>query len=182
MYDIWRCNKIESQKLKEFYTNGYKCYYLPNHHLANKTGYVYEHLLVAEEILQRELNRDEVVHHKDLNKKNNCKNNLMVFATKGDHTAFHNSGLDEKYLYIKNGVYYFKSYKNICPICHGYKDIKANVCRQCYLKQKANNIPSEYILKKLIDKFSLTQIGKKYGVSDRAVYKWCKKYGISSKK
>lgn len=26
--------------------------------------------------------------------------------------------------------------------------------------------------------FSMTTLGKKYGVSDNAVKKWCKKYGI----
>lgn len=59
----------ELKKLKKFNCNGYYMYYLPNHHLANKTGTVYEHMLVAEAMLGRELKTGEEVHHKDENRK-----------------------------------------------------------------------------------------------------------------
>lgn len=41
--------------------NGYNAYYLPNHHLANKAGIVYEHILIAEEkILKRNIKREKL--------------------------------------------------------------------------------------------------------------------------
>ena len=61
---------------------------MPEHHLANKSGIVYEHILVAEEkILHRLINTEEIVHHVDEDRGNNNPKNLMVFATKADHTA-----------------------------------------------------------------------------------------------
>lgn len=60
---------------------GYKCI---------KVGdkYLYEHRLIMEEFLNRKLNKDEVVHHKDGNKLNNNLNNLELM-TKHEHDIFH---------------------------------------------------------------------------------------------
>lgn len=75
---------------KKIYINGYIEYYLPEHHRASKSsGCVYEHILIAEEKLGRKLYDEEVVHHIDKNKSNNSPENLMIFATKSDHTAYH---------------------------------------------------------------------------------------------
>ena len=52
-------------------------------------GYVYIHQLQAEKMLGRKLNKKECVHHIDENKYNNSFDNLMVFKTIADHTAFH---------------------------------------------------------------------------------------------
>ena len=63
--------------------------YDPEHPNASSNGCVYEHVLVAEKILGRHLNKEETVHHIDGNKKNNDPDNLMIFATNGDHIAYH---------------------------------------------------------------------------------------------
>ena len=47
----------------------YKLVHNPNHPRANNKDYVYEHYLVAEQILGRPLKDKETVHHKDGNKK-----------------------------------------------------------------------------------------------------------------
>jgi len=59
-----------------------------NHPKATKNGYVLMHRIVVENNLQRLLNADEVVHHRDGNKKNNKIENLEVknFA---DHARLH---------------------------------------------------------------------------------------------
>lgn len=47
-----------------------------------------EHRAVVEQALGRELRSDEVVHHKDGNKRNNTLGNLQVM-TKAEHTRLH---------------------------------------------------------------------------------------------
>ncbi len=52
----------------------------------------HEHRAVAETILGRPLERGEIVHHKDGNKKNNDPNNLEVM-TQGKHMQEHGMGI-----------------------------------------------------------------------------------------
>ena len=59
-----------------------------NHPYATKNGYVLMHRVVAENHLKRLLNADEVVHHKDGNKKNNEIDNLEVQSV-SDHAKLH---------------------------------------------------------------------------------------------
>lgn len=51
--------------------------------------YVMEHRLVAELILDRQLNEVEVIHHVDRNKTNNSPDNLMLFPNQAAHLALH---------------------------------------------------------------------------------------------
>lgn len=50
-----------------------------------------EHRLVMEKHLGRYLEGEEVVHHINGDKQDNRIGNLMVFATCGDHTAYHHA-------------------------------------------------------------------------------------------
>ncbi len=79
---------------------------------------------------------------------------------------------------------------NLCPICGNWKSDKSELCQSCrnnkllnknnsYLEQK-HNINRE-ILKQEIRKTSFTKLSKKYEVSDNAIRKWCKKYGLPFK-
>lgn len=79
----------EFEGLNTYDVNGYIMYYLPKHHLANKSGKVYQHMIAAEQMLGRKLKPEEVVHHNDRNRKNNSFDNLIVFKTIADHTAYH---------------------------------------------------------------------------------------------
>jgi len=72
--------------------NGYVMKYHPNHHRADSTGMVYEHILQSEKMLGRKLFEKEVVHHEDHDRANNNFKNLYVFRTASDHTAFHAGG------------------------------------------------------------------------------------------
>lgn len=70
--------------------NGYVEVLCPNNKRANKsTGLVYEHVLVAEELLGRSLKSGECVHHLDMNRSNNDPSNIIVFKTSGDHSKYH---------------------------------------------------------------------------------------------
>lgn len=167
--------------LKRYITAGYYSYYLPDHHLANKAGLVYEHMLVAENMLGRSLNYGEVVHHKDMNKKNNKVDNLMVFKTISDHSAYH-KGCDIK---LDGDVYVSiakEPKKAICPYCGNKKDFDSKKCLNCYNKERSKNVPDKQTLFEMLLKYNFTQIGKIFNVSDNAVRKWCKKYHLPYKR
>lgn len=88
------------------------------HPRANADGAVYVHMIVAEQKLGRRLLPEEFVHHRDLNKLNNNPNNLMIFASNGDHTRFHMSGCNEEMLSLNsNGVYVCAEKKYYCIDC-----------------------------------------------------------------
>lgn len=90
---------------KAFKVNNYIGYYIPNHHLANKSGIVYEHLLMAEAMLDRRLLKEEVVHHKDENRENNKFSNLIVFKNKSEHTKYHQYNCSLELIKCENGSY-----------------------------------------------------------------------------
>ena len=49
----------------------------------------HEHRVVAEQMLGRSLEPEEVVHHIDGNPRNNSPDNLFVFSSQADHAAHH---------------------------------------------------------------------------------------------
>jgi hypothetical protein len=70
---------------------GYKKVLLPSHPRADGKGYVFEHIIIAETMLGRPLNRGEEVHHKDLDRGNNSPENLEVCASHAEHMKRHQS-------------------------------------------------------------------------------------------
>lgn len=159
--------------------NGYVLIYKPKHHMAFSNGCVYEHILKAEEKLNRDLKPGEVVHHIDRDRKNNDVENLMIFDSDRSHGLFHSGAR-----ILKNGdVWTCKERSNEeCPICGKRKFISAKLCRDCYKKEnrKSSNIPSRETLLDLLihKKENFASIGRIFGVSDNAVRKWCVSYGI----
>ena len=74
---------------------GYVREHRPEHPAADKLGFVLQHRLVAEIALGRYLRSDEVVHHKDRNRRNNLPDNLQVM-TNSEHTMLHAKEDDHK--------------------------------------------------------------------------------------
>lgn len=178
---ITKYNKENNNEYKNYVVSGeYLAIYLPFHHKARKDGYVYLHQLQAEKLLNRPLDDKECVHHIDGNKFNNDINNLMVFKTKSDHSAFHKGSS----IYKFGDVWFAELNKNsICPICNNnIKDSNARMCLNCFRKYKSKNIPPKDTLLNLILNLPFVKIGEIYGVSDNAVRKWCKKYELPFKR
>lgn len=150
-----------------------------DHARANADGYVYKHILVAEEILGRPLTDEECIHHIDFNKKNNSPDNLMVFRNNSDHISFHQGVACVKV----NGVYQReintgsnRCHKKACAHCgndfYGSKRQKY-CCVQCsHNAQRRVSRPSSDELIREIERTSVVATARKYGVSDSTVRKW----------
>ena len=75
---------------------------------------------------------------------------------------------------------------SFCKICGVQIYHTSTYCINCFNKKRGaaqRKVPSDYIpsreeLKSLLREMPFTQIGKKYGVTDNSVRKWCDKYGL----
>lgn len=78
----------------------------------------------------------------------------------------------------------------LCPDCGCEIDRRSEYCRSCSAKHKNTKLhkvsleqrPSKEELFEMIKTMSFTEIGKKYGVCDNSIRKWCKNYGLPSTK
>lgn len=169
---------MEEISTKIIYDTYLLCY-CPSHHKANKDGYVRIHILQAEKKIGRLLKDGECVHHIDENKHNNKLDNLIVFRTVADHSAFHKG---VRAVLCDDGIWECptKNIKNvICPIC-GQKmsNNKYNMCISCYHNIGSVKIPPRHELKYNIYNNSFEEVGRKYNVAGNTIKIWCKKYNL----
>lgn len=62
------------------------------------------------------------------------------------------------------------------------KNSKSGLCNKCIKKlQMVAERPSKEMLCELLNKTNFSSVGKLYGVSDNAIRKWCRAYGLSDK-
>ena len=164
----------------------YKSVCVHGHPRADKNGIVLEHIVIAEQKLGRHLSPDEVVHHIDGNKKNNVPENLMVFASRADHTAFHHGSV----AYEKNGIWTCKriNMKAVCNHCgkvftlyYGRK-IRDNLycSKECYYadRTQVNSSVNDLINELQNANGNFSSVGRKYCVSPNAIVKILKKNGL----
>ena len=72
-----------------------------------------------------------------------------------------------------------KAEKQICPVCGGYKTAEATMCIKCSNKAKA--VVKRPPVNELAEKIyytSFSEVGREFGVTGKAIAKWCKSYGI----
>lgn len=86
-------------------------------------------------------------------------------------------GRNLKYQPYKNGKYCIDCGKPIT------KNSKIKRCEECAHKQqrKVKDRPDKETLYKELKESNFIEVGKKYGVSDNSVRKWCRYYGLSDK-
>ncbi|MFA5238312.1 MAG: HNH endonuclease [Phycisphaerae bacterium] len=92
------CSGLHNWKDIQIYIdNGYKI-------SLNYGEYILEHRQVVSEIMGRKLLMEEVVHHKDFNKKNNNPSNLALFANQSAHMKYHMTGIITNCIWDLGGV------------------------------------------------------------------------------
>ena len=156
--------------------NGYILIYNPEHPKSmvsnNWNGYIYEHIIVAEQDIGRYLNDDEEVHHLDLDRSNNRSSNLIVLSKKS-HGKLH--------VWIENGIFINKNLTGInnclrCKICSKPLKLKqlyycSNDCMLLDKKSKMDGISLDEVLNKLIYN-PMYIVAKDYNISDNGLMKW----------
>lgn len=144
---------------------GYLYFMDKAHPLADKKGRVWHHRHVASLSLGRWLTAEEHVHHKDEDRSNNTPENLEVVS------------------YEQHGDRHRKIKNRPCEHCsRSFRPLKnkGKYCSpQCAdLSLRRFEVTKEQLLF-LLETESVTSIAKRYGVTDNAVKKRCKKFGIS---
>jgi hypothetical protein len=109
-------------------SNGYVLIKRPDHPRADCRGYVYEHILVAEQLIGRPVRKGEQVHHKNHIKTDNRPENLEVKASRAHHAAEHRKRTDLRSLNDPNTT--------VSCACG---------CGQTFLRYDATNRPRRYV-------------------------------------
>lgn len=115
-----------------FYINsaGYKLVLMPNHKRADLKGYVYEHYIVAEKIMGREITGVENIHHINHKRSDNRPQNLMIFPSCREHSKYEALCRHEEW----------KKYGKVCGRC-GIRKFASEflknwrICLQCERKR-----------------------------------------------
>jgi hypothetical protein len=150
-------------------SNGYEYFNDDHHPLANKSGQVYTHRVVASLKVGHWLTSDEHVHHIDGNPENNSPENLMVM-TQSEHMILEMSGKKKYYEPL------------FCVYCR--KEISRSnknfICRECFIIHNRKFNPSKEELIEMVSKLPLREIAKIFKVSDKAIKKRCILLGIDT--
>lgn len=86
--------------------DGYIGIWFPNHKKADNQGYVYEHTLIMENHLGREIIKGEEIHHINLNKRDNDIQNLCL-CTHKIHLKIHRSIENIIPYLLEKGIIFF---------------------------------------------------------------------------
>lgn len=161
--------------------NGYVVIYQPEHPKAMKSkdwnGYVYEHIVIAEEDYERSLTENEEVHHLDLDRSNNSPNNLIILE-KRSHRKLH-GWIDKGAPVLKNtgeNSVNSENPKSRCKICekplsYAQRFFCSSICTKASRKSKMEGIELADVLNKLLVR-SAEKVAKDYGLTGNGMKKW----------
>lgn len=166
---------------KRINKNGYVVIEDNTHHKSFDTGTgingVYEHQLIAEDLIGRNLKENEVVHHLDNNRSNNSPDNILVLDN-SQHSKLHR-WLD-KNLIIPKPTQLIRNLKGCvrCSVCEKPIEPSMKTCSvECYKISIKCPDDIDY-LEEAIKVKPLTTIAKELGISDNGVKSRCKSLGI----
>ena len=135
-------------------------------------------LLKNSNITQREIAKkygvgEDIISH--INQGHNRRLPGYVYPIRQNHSNKIIIKQDDKLIEI--------SEKNVCPKCGKFKSPEAQMCWECYkIYERKVERPDKITLAKEIINSSFCAVGRKYGVSDSAIRKWCKTYNMPTKK
>jgi endogenous inhibitor of DNA gyrase (YacG/DUF329 family) len=149
-------------KISSTLWKGYQYFCDIEHPLAFSGGRVLLHRHLMSIKIGRWLTSDEHIHHIDENKLNNNIDNLII-CTKSEHIRFHRPP--------KKTIF--------CEICGKETSNKRFCSQRCQgIGKRKVEWPSKNELVEMLKNKSWCQIGRDFGVSDKAIRKWAKHYKI----
>lgn len=162
---------LDVERLKLINNNGYLCFYNRDHPLAGKSnGLVAVHRHVMSVHLGRWLGPEEMVTFLNGNRQDIRVENLEVVS---------------RAELLKRAVNSPPPVELVCPRCNKlFKEVRSHAPRRRYCsqecakaaRQKFDVSPEE--LERLVWKMSTVKVAEMFGVSDKAIEKRCKKFGI----
>ena len=114
---------------------------------------------------------------KEIGQKYNLDCSMIYYLNRGDY--HHN----EKETYPLRPVKDASKKHQFCKRCGKEIYLYAQYCSECiHIQQRIVERPPREELKFLIKKYSFSEIGRKYNVSDNAIRKWCKNENLPYRK
>ena len=150
---------------------GYMYSYSPEHPLSNKSGKVMEHTYVMSNYIGRILKKDECVHHVDRVRSNNEISNLRLM-TLTDHRALHAKEVRVQTITVCCG----KCSSTFEALESSHRKFCSTLCSHSN-RERFSVTPER--LEFLVWSMPTTKVAELLGVSDSAISKRCKRFGVT---
>ena len=170
---IKECKQSELDELEQYYIHYYNCtlpygYNVMDTVESHQTSYIFNSKETIDNIINQILNTDD--SFQKIAKDNNVSVRTIYYINRGDVHYQEN----RKYPLRETITYH----KYRCCDCGKLLTSNSLRCVECHKFFLQRDRPSREELKHLIRTTPFTKIGKKYGLTDNAIRKWCKTYQL----